>query len=365
MQRTTWTARARMAGALAAVAASAVALAAGGAARATEYDESFAYDSSKLNCGAFGQSVICATFKSFAPIQTQAGDVFNINVSSSRPIVVPGSPTQSLFFVDAFDSADVLGPNPAGGVLTTYTMTPTGFTAPVGQPPPITGPLQSNTTNHYIGFLGYCCGYGEPDNGGFSLTGVNANLRVDAADPRAIVGMAAGYAYVLPELPKTFHDLVGGTVDSPLILPKGLIGEITGSISGDGPENEFYAFTWQGGVFQAEAKILGADPNAVFTFELRSSDGRFVRDLRIDSLSDFDVLFSSLTPLAAGNYLVGLKGSTAFDPGFSLDFLTPIQSSAGLSVPEPSTWALLLAGFGGLGLALRRRRAKVALAAAA
>ena len=37
-------------------------------------------------------------------------------------------------------------------------------------------------------------------------------------------------------------------------------------------------------------------------------------------------------------------------------------STLGGGVPEPASWALMLVGFGGLGMAMRRRRA-VALAA--
>jgi hypothetical protein len=33
-------------------------------------------------------------------------------------------------------------------------------------------------------------------------------------------------------------------------------------------------------------------------------------------------------------------------------------------VPEPGTWALMIAGFGGIGAALRRRRTQVAVATA-
>jgi hypothetical protein len=39
-----------------------------------------------------------------------------------------------------------------------------------------------------------------------------------------------------------------------------------------------------------------------------------------------------------------------------------ITSLQGTTVPEPSTWAMMLAGFGGLGAMLRRRRAQAAVA---
>ena len=63
---------------------------------------------------------------------------------------------------------------------------------------------------------------------------------------------------------------------------------------------------------------------------------------------------------ADGNKYVGYagvinNGATINDIGFQL--------AAG--VPEPATWALMLAGFGGAGMAMRRRRRQVGVAAVA
>ena len=50
----------------------------------------------------------------------------------------------------------------------------------------------------------------------------------------------------------------------------------------------------------------------------------------------------------------------AANPGYSLSFSSGVGDSALSGAPEPATWALMLAGFGGLGATLRRRRAVLA-----
>ncbi len=52
----------------------------------------------------------------------------------------------------------------------------------------------------------------------------------------------------------------------------------------------------------------------------------------------------------------GVNGSSVYADNFTF------TGGGGNAVPEPSTWALMLAGFGGLGAALRRRRAGFATA---
>jgi hypothetical protein len=232
----------RNAGLAGAVAAAILAAGAAAPARATTYTYDFSYDASALRCGFFVQTVICADSNTVAPITTAAGDHFVVNVTSALPIQVPGSSTQNSLFVDAFDTAATLGPGAPGGILGSYQMTPTGFVAAPGQPPPLVGPFTQDRTNDYIGFVGYCCGYGVPDSG-FSMTGVTADLTVITADPRPIIGYSVGYAYDLASTPSSYADLVGGTATSPLILPSGLIGKITGEIGGAGPSTQFYNST--------------------------------------------------------------------------------------------------------------------------
>ena len=74
-------------------------------------------------------------------------------------------------------------------------------------------------------------------------------------------------------------------------------------------------------------------------------------------VTDPDVTFlhDAISPGVITNFSEPLGTFTAADPGFfGPDFR--------LAVPEPTTWALMIAGFGGVGALLRRRRLGVALA---
>ena len=53
----------------------------------------------------------------------------------------------------------------------------------------------------------------------------------------------------------------------------------------------------------------------------------------------------------------GLYRVNTFSPGSS-NFVTASSSLAVAAVPEPSTWAMLIIGFGAIGFALRARRAR-------
>jgi len=85
-------------------------------------------------------------------------------------------------------------------------------------------------------------------------------------------------------------------------------------------------------------------------------------DVGTDILDDIGVAKNGSTgftgPLGTGTYSVWLQEISPTPQGvnprlpFSFAFVVA-------SVPEPSTWAMMLLGFGGIGLALRRRRRAV------
>jgi hypothetical protein len=65
-------------------------------------------------------------------------------------------------------------------------------------------------------------------------------------------------------------------------------------------------------------------------------------------------------PYAGGRIYTGpLYGNP---PNWDLVFQTEMSNTGPTGVPEPAAWALMVAGFGGLGAMLRRRRARPALA---
>lgn len=65
-------------------------------------------------------------------------------------------------------------------------------------------------------------------------------------------------------------------------------------------------------------------------------------------------------PYAGGRTYVTHGG--ADQPNLDLVFQTYVSDTPYSATPEPAAWALMLVGFGGLGAALRRRRARAALA---
>jgi hypothetical protein len=77
--------------------------------------------------------------------------------------------------------------------------------------------------------------------------------------------------------------------------------------------------------------------------------------------------FLDFTGMTAGDFSIGLSGIV---PGFSspawlADSVGTFASDAangGNGIPEPATWAMMIIGFGGMGVLLRRRRDAMALA---
>ncbi len=80
------------------------------------------------------------------------------------------------------------------------------------------------------------------------------------------------------------------------------------------------------------------------------TDGQAFSNFAVDGLiGNYRLVFSG-TATQGGRYRINL-GQDLTAPGFM-----PIPTGGGV-VPEPQSWALLLVGFGSMGVALRRRRA--------
>ena len=73
---------------------------------------------------------------------------------------------------------------------------------------------------------------------------------------------------------------------------------------------------------------------------------------------------ATLTFLSGGvniggfNYAV-TNSPLSVNPPRSFEGVTSIQGRVTGPVPEPATWAMMLLGFGGIGMAMRRRRRPV------
>jgi hypothetical protein len=168
----------------------------------------------------------------------------------------------------------------------------------------------------------------------------------------------------------TFHDLVvlnsvspnvvgltGGTVDNPIPLPAIPINTISGNIGDGFPNSDFYSFYWNGGAFAVsvgvpDAPILTSPPSYLFQL----CNGTTCNDVLQQTVADMDNDWLSALSgdLAAGYYTVGIiELASAEDPAFVFQFETPLSQIA--NVPEPSTWAMMLLGFAGLGYAGYRK----------
>lgn len=323
---------------------------------ATTYNYDVAFDPAKVSCGFFVRGGLCAQAQSITPISTAVGDTIHVQVSSTVPLKVPGSSVGNGFFVDAYDTAATFGFGDNGPISASSVLTATGLVTAPGAPPPY--PLaNAHRTYDYLATLGYGGTYGVP-NDGFSVTGLDAVMQVVNADPKPTIGVAFGWYWTTNDIPDALSNFVGGTEDAPVILPSGLIGQVSGAIGDPGaPTSQFYNFRWQGGFFQTLASVDGASGADPFTFKLRNEDGSYMQTRTLDASNSYQQLFGDY--LAAGDYIIGFKAGATPDPMFTLRFLTPVGIDA---IPEPGTWALLLTGFGLVGAHLRRRRITQAVA---
>ena len=171
--------------------------------------------------------------------------------------------------------------------------------------------------------------------------------------------------YVLNSNTDSIVGLTGGTSSDPIPLPASTVKSISGDIGGASPSSDYYSFYWKGGEFAASVGVVDAQdltPSPTYTFEL--CGGATCTNMLEETVADSaDGWQSSLSGnLAPGLYTVGIiNNSVSSDPTFSFTFNTPISQVN--SAPEPSTWAMMLLGFAGLGFAGYRASQRTAVAA--
>jgi hypothetical protein len=323
---------------------------------AATYSDSYTVDPTSLVCGYYGSAELCGGGSYYSsPRMLAAGDTLTESVTYSAPVVVPGSKTQGQLYIGLWDGL-AEGLALPGPYESTVQSTTTGY---IGPPNPIVGPYTEGYKDGYVATVGFCCGYGVPERG-FSVTGMTSQFSILTSDPNPIVATTWGYQVTLPATPKLLSSFPGGTVDSPTILPAGLIGQISSDISAPASDSQFYDFIWDGGLLQTRGVIVDANPLADFQFELFSVNGTTrtqLEDLDLSSTNAFSALMS--LELTSGDYEIGMYTNSPYDPQFTITFDTPVGSF----VPEPSSWALIILGVGAVGGALRRRSAAVSRAA--
>lgn len=125
-------------------------------------------------------------------------------------------------------------------------------------------------------------------------------------------------------------------------------------------------FTSLGGALVSESASLNFDnpTTALDEFVNQSLSGAFTINTNARTSYDVFVAFSTLVSMNSNPGTVTLDfmntGTLGIetDPGtvFTSESGALLGSAATAAVPEPGTWALMILGFGGAGVALRRRR---------
>jgi len=163
-------------------------------ANATTYIESVNLSRPQVQCGNFSGEELCTEFFAFSsPRAANVGDVYKIQVTMDHPLTLPASNSTDIFLVNLIDTAvTALGPGAPGPYLAKSKLVMNGYSGPAA---PIAGGGTTSWNQGYFAVAGFCCGYGTP-NGGFSLTGADAQLTLKTADPNGLAGMAVSYAWV-------------------------------------------------------------------------------------------------------------------------------------------------------------------------
>ena len=163
--------------------------------------------------------------------------------------------------------------------------------------------------------------------------------------------------------PAAASGVSGGSATDPVALPAETVASVTGDV---GQTSDFFSFYWQGGDFAAQVGVPFPNqvlPDQSVEFELCGGVGcqDVIETADADASDNWQSSLSGYLP--AGYYTTGIILQGADDPEYSIDFTTPVIGGpipATTSIPEPSTWVMLVIGFGGLSFAGRRLRRRQA-----
>jgi hypothetical protein len=168
-------------------------------------------------------------------------------------------------------------------------------------------------------------------------------------------------------------DVSGSGASSALFLNAGKIDGPYGSAPQEGG-GVFQTFTTTGGLATFSADI------AAFYTRLSGASGLGLMSVLLDGvvLDSYDfggvnagpaTLRSTLdfsTDLTAGQHILSLQATRLFAParGVASQYFDDVSLNVTAAVPEPSTWAMMILGFAGVGFMAYRLKAKPALMAA-
>lgn len=97
------------------------------------------------------------------------------------------------------------------------------------------------------------------------------------------------------------------------------------------------------------------DPFTTFDFKFTNED---ITGVALDPSTAADFLPATLTLLGQNEFTVFINGA---DPAFLDRLVIDVTTGNIAAVPEPSTWAMMIVGFAGIGFMAYRRKLKPAL----
>jgi hypothetical protein len=155
--------------------------------------------------------------------------------------------------------------------------------------------------------------------------------------------------------PSSISGVSGGLAAEPEKLPSRTIGSVSGDIGAADESSVYFSFYWQAaGDFAASVGVPDAAaiddlaPSYLFDLCAGRSCGPAFESVSADKNNGYQNELS-WDDLAAGYYTVGIIAEgAAVDPPYSVVFATPVIGGSVSSVPEPTTWTMLIVGFAGV-----------------